>query len=688
MEEQVNVQTVETIGTAAQEMFGAMVYPANAFMSKAAASIEKSVCKYDAITLQAELAKYKPALTKKGVPILSSPAIAQYRLTDYYLLSEGDIWQTIQLPLELSARPLRFRSKDKGAEEEIKEVFSELGLYQFLLDMQLCIEKYGVCYPFEVWDGGVPVHLSLLNPMHIAIGTVDGFGTRPLWLSSPAGFDQHLTSLPEPIRKALTGGKEDKVQNSMMFELGSDVCTQVRDWCLPWEPYPVAPLTRAFRTISLRQTLEEMVKATVEGYKSQLWLFLLGDMTHPPGPGEMTQLVSAVSGQSGDRTGHLVWRGNLKVEQHTPKSLDSALGNELKKELTQHIMRQRGISLRMMDGEVNQAAARNAPSPLDIKVFLERLKYRRSRVEDWLNGYIKRYFEKNNHNLKKGDVPHSAFADITIAIEERIRNVLLPLFGVGALSNETLLEDSQVSSYEIETTRKKAERKDAELFGPRPTFAQQTVNPNTPAKTTVQQIPGRPDGSENKNEAAYHDELQSAYETFRASRDASAFGSSLKEIGNRYLRSAYEGGYSSAGGATGVDETRVFALQAWHSHYLSGFIDDIDQAIQANDENKLSQWQGYRLGLYAAGERQGYTYGLFQARREQGYSGWSRLVGDNCCADCKNDSKQIHNIGEEWFELHPGGNCKGDFVMFYRGKTSSMPSVLPALGLSGPEVTI
>ena len=473
-----------------------------------ASRIERAVCGngYDALKLQAAFAKRDlVSTTKQGVPYISGPAIAQYRLSDYYYLSEGDLWQSVILPIELSGTDLLFRGEDNGANNEIKDLFSPdmLDMHQHLLDMLLSLEMYGVVYPFEAWDNSTPIHLSILNPRYIAIGTLEGFGQRPLWLSSAYGFDEHLDKLPDEIKNALGGGQ--RANNSMMYPLNPENCQQVRDWCAPWLAYPPTPLVHIFRVLSLRQTLEELKKATIEGYKSQLWAFLLGDNDHPSSPAERKALNAALSGQVGDRTGFLIWDGKLRIEQHVPKPLDSLMGNDQWRELTQQIMRGRGISLRLLDGEVRQQGADTAPSPLDIKVFLERLKRRRARVEKWVNGFVRRYAQKNN----MAKPPAVSFEEISIYIEERIKSVLNPLFSLGAISHQTLLEESQISTYEIELRRKKEEEPNAMYFGPKPTFSQVTVNPKTPEKTAEHTTPGRPPNDATKINAVL-DELDSA----------------------------------------------------------------------------------------------------------------------------------------------------------------------------------
>ena len=106
------------------------------------------------------------------------------------------------------------------------------------------------------------------------------------------------------------------------------------------------------------------------------------------------------------------------------------------------------------------------------------------------------------------------FSKSLLEVGELIKMELLPLYTVGLLSSETALERSGYN-YASELDRKKREQPSDELFQPRSSFAQTTVNPDTPEKKAESTSTGRPaDTGEAGKSEGYEDGLEASVPTW------------------------------------------------------------------------------------------------------------------------------------------------------------------------------
>lgn len=599
---------------------------------------------------------------------ISPPArvLAQMRLARYYSSTEDDLYQTVAIPMDLGLRDLHLEGTDPKAVEEISQVFEALEIEALCQDWWYCLEVYGQAYPFEVWDGKAPVNVSTLNPEHVIIDRPSTFGSSGFSLSLGArslqdDFKEH--KIPQSVWNSFENGVADKT--ILRFKDGA--VSQIRGRAPSFELYVTPPLTRSFRTLSTRQVLEELIRATIEGFKNQLWVFTLED----PAPGEISHLKSTLSGLNGERTGYIVWKGNLKVEQHAPKTLDSMLANEKWLSLTQDIMRGRGISMKLMGYE------KGPTSDIDVKVLVERLSFQRKQILRYLKTFIAKYAKLNGMKSP----PSPVFEKVALEIEDLIKNRVVPLYRVGLLSPQTSLQVAG-HDYDNELRLKKANQKYQDLFSPAPTFAQTTVNPKTPEKTSAfDPGNGRPaDQSgedKQKMKGSWASEVQSAFAVYEATGEAEPFIAQMRTLNGQHMRAAYAEGYTAAGGDSEPDASRAAAVTAWNDSFLAGFAANL-QARSPEERSGAS----FRSSLYPReGYRMAYAYGAFQARKEQGYSHWKRVIQPGACEACYDDSMTQHSLGEEFFEPHPAGKCGQTFLVFSRGEMSSMPFVLPNPGI-------
>ena len=646
------------------------------------------------------LAALQSAETQVADP-MPSDILAMMKLAEYFCRVEGDVWQTIEIPINVGLKDLVIRGADKGLETQIKELYdqSHLDMLDLLTQIWLSVAIYGMGIPLEAWDKGNCEGVFLLNPKYVRIGSSLGATgwTMGLVPESEEWLNQlKEQKLPSVMYDCFASDWNEYAVGHKSIPIKPEVCKPVRALAPAFNRYPIPPLARAMRSISTRQILEELIRATIEGYKNQLWVSKLGDADHPATPNEIATYRGLIEGAAGDRTGHIIWNHRLEIEQHTPRPLDQMLGSDKWQALTQHIMRQLGISLRLISGEGPLNAARGA-EVVDIKVFIERLEYWRLQVVRWAHGFNLRWAERNK--VKADKLPVVSFGRMLLEIEDLIGKRLQPLVQFGLLSSQTALEEAGYD-YETELERKTAGEEDAWRFLPPPTFAQTTVNPETPEKQVVSTPKGRPPDVLNPKQAlkasqqyeTYLAGIMTAFDAMLQSSDRSVavqeFVQAVADANARYMREAAQEGYLAAGGAGGLDEDdrmldSIGVAIEWNDEYLERF----GQELLGIEDGAELEKQRQRASLYAQeGDKIGYMFGVFLAMAEYGARGWRRVLHPERsvtgpCEACIADSALIHPIEEPFFEFHPSGVCTPQSVYFYRTERPTeeipIPFVIP-----------
>jgi hypothetical protein len=440
---------------------------------------------------------------------------AAYRLCEYYFASEGDVRQTIEIPMDVAIRPVQVKHRDPGVVRLFEQLYSPsyLNIDAMIADIWLSLELYGSAYPYELWDGkpppdrlelnklassgtpptSFPQEVSCLNPKYVYVGRAPFSGGPALSVipigEEGAAFRQGILDMREPMMtyNALSFDIHEMLQWSWNVGLNPGAVTHLRDKSNRFVRYPWPSLMSCFRTLSTRQILEEMIRATIEGTKNQLWFFGLGDAQHRATKMELDQLQGVINGLAGRRTGSLVWGGHLRIEVHSPK-VEAELANEKWQRLTEHFFRQRGISLHIVSGEnTSTSGGQDATSDnIDVKVFMERMAYKRQSIEtQWLTPYTRKICLLSGDPAliklaRSWDLPQVSMGDYAISAESRVKNMIAPLYQMGLTSPQTALS-SAGHSYDVELANKKSA--DMEAFAPPPTFAQTATTAS--GKTTT-----------------------------------------------------------------------------------------------------------------------------------------------------------------------------------------------------------
>ena len=637
--------------------------------------------------------------------------LAMMRLSDYYSRVEGDVFQAIEAPLDIALKPLEFRSPDQSFRDDMEELYSEsnLDMYQTLYYVWLCSGIFGQAYPLELVPTGKDElsdsRVLLIPPKNVDVGKSFSLGgnlsIRPPGYGSGenTGWTKELfdASFPEMTYTRRAVDFNESAAAGANVKIARGHCVPVREKALPFQRYAIPPLMRASRAISTRRVFEEMRRATVEGYKNQLWLFLLGDEEHMPLPEEISHLGDAVSGLGGERTGALVWTGNLRVELVAPQAPDSMMANETYVGLTMEIFRRLGISLKIISGERGPlgGSARAGDLELDISVLLDRLTFKMNQLYRWERQFRAKLAKKMGKAAEEANKKTSVhFGGINMQVERDVRERLLPTYQAGVLSIKTFLEEGGWE-WMVELENKREEERYRELFSPPPSFAQSVVKPGTAEKTVEQTpSPGRPrDDNDNLPEkiadevkagvyveaaadfTAYVADVYAEFDKMLEGGSVSDFIRDLKETNRWWMREFAMDGYKAAGG---VHENPP-GLNAWVSRgtafvnsYADAFGDRLSEVYDNPSALEGKRWNAY---LYPQeGRHLAYMYGLQWAMKEHGARGWQRVLhpeqsATGPCVDCVADSTLVHPIDEPFFEFHPYGVCSAQGVAFFTDTT-------------------
>jgi len=636
--------------------------------------------------------------------------LAMMRLADYYTRTEGDVFQTIEAPLDIAMKPLEYQSPDQAFRDDLEELYSEanLDMYQNLYYMWLCSGIYGQAFPLEMIEGGkdklADSRILLIPPKNVDVGRSFSLGGSLSIIPPGSAEDGRWTkelmkaTFPEMTYTRRAIDFNESVADGHGVIINSDMCFPIREKSLPFQRYAIPPIMRASRAISTRRIFEEMRRATVEGYKNQLWLFLLGDEENMPLPEEIAHLGDAIAGLQGERTGALAWTGNLRVELIAPEAPDVMMANETYVGLTMEIFRRLGISLKVVSGEQGPlgGSARAGDLELDISVLLERLTFKINQMYRWERQFRAKLVQKMGAEAIKANKKTAVrFGYINMQVERDLRERLLPAYQAGPLSVRTLLEEGGWE-WAVELGHKKEEQALRELFSPPPSFSQTVVGPDGEKEKEVKQTPspGRP-RDDNKElpkkvadevkagvymEAAadfgaYVQDVYAEFDKMLEGASVDSFIGNLKDANRKWMYEFALDGYSAGGGVhlepPGL-KGWVNGATAFVNSYANGYGDRLRDVADDLVALEGKRWNAY---LYPQeGRHLAYMYGLQWAMKERGARGWRRILHPELsstgpCVDCIADSVHVHSIDEGFFEFHPHGVCSPQGVAFYTDMT-------------------
>jgi len=292
------------------------------------------------------------------------------------------------------------------------------------------------------------------------------------------------------------------------LDMPQDIMRSIHDKGFSWYLYTMPMLSLGFRDLTSRIVHEDAVRAVTEGYKYQLWTFLLGDADHPPLPSEVSALQSVLGGAVIERSGYLVWRNPLKVEVHVPQGLDTLIGKDYLGYLTRQFFRKMGITPRVMSGEApgtlgseTSGGGGGDVASIDVQLYMERVRFQeKRRIMAWLMYLIEKWVRGTSKTGIKALPKTSVRFSLTdLEMSAKVKDIFGPMYRDGASSVRTYLRAGGLQ-YENELANKREEQ-DARtegLFNPPATFAQMVVGPQGQPQATKTVEQTEPQGSPDK----------------------------------------------------------------------------------------------------------------------------------------------------------------------------------------------
>lgn len=616
---------------------------------------------------------------------MPSNILAMMKLAETFPLVEGDVYQAMVCPIDLGLTDVEPSCKDKGLEKAVIDLYDRLDMQELADINWLYCQTYGQGFPLESWKGNDLDAVLYPNPKHVHIGSASGFGARSIGIESDAKLRERLLEEAEPpmwVDSAGTAWNEYRSAGAGgTVPLKSDVVTHIHVRKFPHNRYAIPPIARAYRTISTRQVLEAMIRATIEGISTQLWLYrkVQGEKFMR---GEVAALETSLQISRGDTIRHLVWP-DLEIVQYVPLAIDALVANEKWLALTHHIFRQLGINIYVVSGE--RAGGQTRGDPLvDIKVFMTRIEQDKRRQLKWVQKVTDKWVNKQ---AAKEPVT-VRFKMTAFDAEAMIRDRLMPLMTLGLLDVETALSEAGYN-YDLILSRKVEQEPMRPYFMPQPSFAQ-TGAGSRERVVDSDSSRGRTPDAQNLEASIedYSRAISRSFEDVKKAEDddkkrvaVAAFIATLMLTNRTQMTDAYRRGYRDAGGRQEPMLDRIEAAVAWNNDYARNFEQDMISAIERGED--LGQFED-RAGMYSPqGFRKGWFGGIWQARGEQGYTGWKRILHPEAsregpCEFCIADSQVTHAMAEEWYDHH-SGVCSIQYLTFYRGGTSSYPMRIPEL---------
>ena len=596
--------------------------------------------------------------------------LATYRLAEYYYEAEGDIAAALETPVQVSMRDPIVYCPDPEVKKALKELYDvdHLNLRQLMMDIWLSIAVYGIAHPFEAWKGNNIEGIILLPPGYVSVGSyLSGDYLFPVDNAAQWTADSMRALLPAHLYNAIAKPEENVPSGKLKIPEG--LIHSVRALDQRWKLYPKPILKGAFRSLSTRMVYEEMRRAIYEGFKHQLWLFLLGDMEHKPSPEMMKHLTSLVEGIAGERTGALTFWGGLSVKVVAPETSDIMKSTEWWA-LSLDIFRRLGINMRVATGNTIPDD-RSQDFELDVDMMLEKFELMRSQLLAWERGFRLRWAEEQGEKyLEAAKEAKVVFSLNMMEQREAIKSRLLPLFAAGLLSPQTLLSQS-AQSYEVERQNKLdiQGQGEEELWVAPATYSQTTTDAGGAQSETAQTRPkGRPseglkagvemlgaEGSIETKKKKYLALILAALLAYEA--DPPKFITELKRINEEELAGFSEMGYRQArGGRLDVPSPWLNSASAFVNSFADKFGSDMEAGAGRLD------YQTRALMYGAEGYRTALLHGIQAAMFERGASHWRRILRPEAsksgpCPLCIQDAQILHSIDEAFVALHNNEVC-------------------------------
>lgn len=506
--------------------------------------------------------------------------------------------------------------------------------------------------------------------------------------------------LPSKMIRAIEGGNDILLDERDVYHIARDK--------QPFQRYAPVALKRLIKPLRIKEKYMEMDLATAEGLINQIIVFKLGNDEYPVLTDEPLKKFSNLL-MNGNRAYQLVWNHTLEIEhiRPDPSALDPAKYGPINQELFYGF----ATPSALIGGDTKGYSK----DWIAVKGLVERLRWARNDLEQWLEREFRIIAEENN--LKSW--PKPKLGDVNLEEERTFKEVLLKLYNHGILSGQTLLDET---GYEFltEVERLKIEKEIREKEGILIPSSPYQKSKNDPDAIGVPPVegPGRPAGTPDSEERdrrtpnprpsgsgslavaiAQRDEylkdlvalyggtrkaLEEAVKQFEGERRLEviaavllAFMEEMKKLGSDSITNAFVSRYAPSNHDETVFQQTLDDVIKWNDYYVEKFYNDlkgqVEFALDREDVDEILTFmeavfdkEEYRLAHFA---REGIVKGQFAgdlATHKIGGStgGIWNCVFRNSCDECIARHGQEYSI-DELMDIYPAHNrcqCYIDFI--------------------------
>lgn len=629
--------------------------------------------------------------------------IAGFRFIDFIYNTNGDIAQTVDVPVEILAKPVRYSSKDEGADREWKTLWGgedSKGLLGVSIDSlfeEFLYENevYANTFPLELWDNDLPKGIAMLEPHSMWVGSkvTNNFQYS---LMVPGTFEKK--KFADMVHKLAyhSFNVDQNVQSGRYTRvpINPDSIEPIYGRKFAFKRYATSQMLKAGRNVLHRMLVEEARRGTIEGLINQILLFTTGAKEDSPQviKDKIKTLNGKLKNQKNERTGLMVSDYTTKGEIIAPKSDDDLTGVQTWSEITQAIFRDLGFSVFFLTGELPGQAARGGQQmEVNVQFAIERWKYKQRKILRWFDYFSRKYATRQNSKALLANLPTFSMDQIGIEQTAAIKDRIVPMYMAGLLDPQQALVGAGYN-YELTVKNKRAAMPNADLFEPPTIYKQEAVNLNGDDKQVAYSPRGRQPDSQNLDRINaslkdpvrdWTDDINAQFDAAMQNGDVTAFANWMRAELRARLERAYSDGCARGGGVRQPNAQRMNESPQG-IHYHLGRLDGFEQLLVHTPREDL-EYQRYRATLYSAAAHTLYLLGYQQAMQEQGAKHWQRVSHTEFsetgpCAHCLADAINVHPIDEPYAEMHPHRVCSVQTMDFHFGNQPRRTAPVPDYG--------
>lgn len=200
-----------------------------------------------------------------------------------------------------------------------------------------------------------------------------------------------------------------------------------------WEDWAPPFLYSILSDVHFKDKLRQAEISAIDGVINVIRLWKLGDHTKDIFPGEsaVNKLIGILENNTGGGTMDIVWDSMIDMKEYYPP-IDKILGSEKYQQVNRDILIGLGVPEVLIGGQ----GANFSNSWIQLKTLIEKLKYIRNKVREWLEKEVSIVCEAMGFST----LPRIKFPQNNLEDENINRKLIIGLLDRGVISVESVLQ--------------------------------------------------------------------------------------------------------------------------------------------------------------------------------------------------------------------------------------------------------